>query len=293
MRRIALASCAELPGWEVDDRPLQLALGALGAAVQTPPWDADLDWRQYDAVIPRTTWDYMERREQFVTWARHVASVSQLFNPAEVIAWNTDKRYLLDLERAGVPIAPTVWARPGERLDVAAQMRARGWRRGFLKPAVGATARETLRFNADRAGIAIAQQHLDRMTKTETMMLQPYLERVETEGELSGVFFDGQLSHCVRKIPVPGDYRVQDDFGAADRPDTLDDDAKALCEKALAAVPTSQQPLLYARVDMLWDDAGRLLLTELEVTEPSLFFRHSPMAGRRLAEALWRRLDAG
>ena len=48
------------------------------------------------------------------------------------------------------------------------------------------------------------------------MMLQPYLETVETEGELSALYFDGVFSHGVRKIPVPGDYRVQDDFGASD-----------------------------------------------------------------------------
>ena len=98
-----------------------------------------------------------------------------------------------------------------------------GWQRGFLKPVVGATARETLRFVCNDEGLAQAQSHVDRLLPNEGLMLQPYLESVETDGELSALYFDGEYSHGVRKVPVPGDYRVQDDFGASDEPYTFSD----------------------------------------------------------------------
>jgi hypothetical protein len=107
------------------------------------------------------------------------------------------------------------------------------------------------------------------------------------------------LSHAVRKVPVAGDYRVQDDWGAHDEPTVLEPEALAVCEQTLAGVAASflergwdvELPLLYARVDLLRDDAGRHVLNELELVEPSLFFRHGPAAAQTLTRALLRRLS--
>jgi glutathione synthase/RimK-type ligase-like ATP-grasp enzyme len=183
--------------------------------------------------------------------------------------------------------------------DLTAAVRERGIRRGFLKPLVAANARGTLRFDTtDAKQLAAAQVHLERMTERVDMMLQPYLDSVEREGELSAIFFDGALSHACRKVPVAGDYRVQDDHGAHDEPVVLEDEALAVCERTLAGMAACferrgwdiAQPLLYARVDLLRDDGGRWVLNELEVVEPSLFFRHGPAAAHVLARALLRRL---
>jgi hypothetical protein len=244
----------------------------------------------------------MERRDAYVAWAGHVAAVSRLFNPPGVVGWNTDKRYLQQLAQGGVPVAPTVWLPRGSRADVAALLAERGWRRAFLKPLVGATARETLRFDADPSGIARAQAHLDRLLPVEGMMLQPYLARVETEGERSAVFFEGTgggptFSHSVVTVPVPGDYRVQDDFGARDAAVELTADERALAEAVVARVwrpglwpGEAGERLLYARVDLLRGDGGESYVTELELVEPSLFFRHAPRAAEVLAAALLGRL---
>ena len=124
-------------------------------------------------------------------------------------------------------------------------------------------------------------------------MLQPYRESVETEGELSLVVVDGEATHGVRKIPVPGDYRVQDDFDASDVPhEFAADERAALLEVVVAAERELAMPtgsLLYARVDVLRAPDGGLDLNELELVEPSLFFRHRAAAAERLAEALLRR----
>ena len=144
-----------------------------------------------------------------------------------------------------------------------------------------------MRFDAGDATLTEAQRHLDRLLQAEEMMLQPYVEQVERDGEWSAIFIDGDYSHGVRKVPVAGDYRVQDDFGASDMPATFTDDELALARSIVDAVDAD---LLYARVDFLRDADGELRLTELELVEPSLFFRHAPEAAAKLADALVRRI---
>ena len=299
MTKVALPNCSNLPDWEVDDYPFHRALEALNIEWSRPVWDdPDVDWSAFDGILIRTTWDYQEKEPTFVSWARRASTASKFFNPTEVITWNTKKTYLRDLEEAGARLTPTRWLNQGESVDVAAMMRELGWQRGFLKPVVGATARETLRFMSNKEGLAQAQSHVDRLLPNEGLMLQPYLESVETDGELSALYFDGEFSHGVRKVPVPGDYRVQDDFGASDEPYTFTDGevgALGLILKALDAVLHSkfqqEEPLLYARIDVLRDGNGGLYLNELELVEPSLFFRHSEESPGRLAQALKRRLS--
>lgn len=295
--RIAIATCRDLPEWEVDDHPFHAALLDRGVGFERPAWDDPcVNWADFDAVLIRTTWDYMERVDEFVAWAERVAGTTRLFNPLPVVQWNTRKTYLRELEAAGVRIAPTEWLDKDQPVDVPDLLQRRGWTRAFIKPVVGATARETLRFASDATGLEAANQHLRRTLARESMMMQPYLEAVETEGELSALFFDGRLSHGVRKVPVDGDYRVQDDFGAHDEPHRFTD---AEVELATGIVRTARahleldEPLLYARVDFLRDPDGTLLLNELELVEPSLFFRHDPDSPARLAQALLRRLEGG
>jgi hypothetical protein len=298
--RIALATCRLLPDHERDDLSLLAALRELGVSVEQPIWDDPaVAWQAFDAVLIRTSWDYQEKHPQFVAWAERVGSSTTLFNPAPLVAWNTHKQYLRELEQHGVPLADTVWFAAGQAHDLADSVRARGITRGFLKPLVGANARNTLRFDAkDVAALEHAQAHLARLTRSVDMMLQPYLASVEREGELSAIFFDGSLSHAVRKVPAAGDYRVQDDFGAHDEPTVLEPEVLAVCEQTFAGMAACVRqrgwdialPLLYARVDLLRDDAGRWVLNELEVVEPSLFFRHGPEAAHTLARALLLRL---
>jgi hypothetical protein len=290
--RIALATCRDLPDWEVDDAPLHRALVAHGVALSQPSWDAaGVDWGAFDAVLIRTTWDYWHRRADFVAWAEHVAVCSQLHNPAAVVRWNTDKRYLRQLSDCRVPIAPTVWLERGQAVDLGALVASRGWSRGFIKPVVGASASDTCRFSAD--DVVDAQAHLDALLLRQGAMVQPYLARVERDGERSAIFIDGAHSHSVEKRPVPGDYRVQDDYGATDHPCQLSGAELQAAATALAATERLlglTAPLLYARVDFLCGDDGAVYLNELELVEPSLFFRHAPTAAEALADALLRRV---
>lgn len=284
---LALATRSDLPTWEVDDRRFHDALARAGVPFERPVWDDPaVDWRRYGAVLIRTTWDYQDKLPAFRAWAARAAAATRLFNPEPVVAWNVHKSYLRELAAAGVPQAPTRWLDRGAAVDVAALVRAAGWREGFLKPCVGATARETLRFGADADGLRRAQAHVDRLLPHEDLMLQPFLPAVLGRGEWSAIFVDGVVTHCVRKVPAPGDYRVQDDFGAKDEPYAPSAAERALAAQAMAVVERRFGRLLYGRTDFLWQDDGSCVLTELELVEPSLFFRHGPQAADALVAAL-------
>ena len=297
--RIAMATCTSLPDWEVDDQPLHDALQQHGVEVEHPVWnDKSIDWSSFDACVIRTTWDYTDQRDEFVQWARMAASHTCLYNPAATIEWNTCKSYLKDLAECGIATIPTCWLEAGSSPDLAELMMAQGWTRGFLKPRIGATARGTCRFNIDDHSLEEAMSHLDTMLSNEHMMLQPYLDSVESLGEWSAIVIDGELTHAVRKIPRPGDYRVQDDFGATDETHTPTPDELAMVHetiKVLHAHPEwtghGQAPLLYARLDYLKMD-GRSLLNEVELVEPSLFFRHAPDSAVAFARAIVSRCRA-
>jgi len=283
--KIALPTCSNLPDWEVDDRPLHEALRGRRATVERPVWDdPSVDWASYDAALIRTTWDYQEKLPAFLDWAARASAVTRLLNPLSVVRWNTRKVYLRDLEADGAHITPTVWLEAGSTVDLPAVLAEQGWERAFLKPVVGATARETLRF--DTGSVAKAEAHLARLLPSEGMMLQPYMARVETEGEFSAIVIDGRVTHCVQKVPVAGDYRVQDDFGASDGPVTLSSAELNFATEVMAMAQARFADLLYARVDFLRDADGRACLNELELVEPSLFFRHGPDAPGLLADAL-------
>jgi glutathione synthase/RimK-type ligase-like ATP-grasp enzyme len=295
--RLALPTYARHPAWEVDDHPLHRALRACGATVEVPIWDdPDVQWSSYDLVLIRTVWDYHQKLPQFRAWAHAVAAQTALHNPASVVDWNTDKTYLQRLAAEGVPVAPTAWLPQGSAPpDLDALLAGAGWSRALLKPVVGASSSDTLRVRPGEG--AAAGRWLGSVLPRVGMMVQPYLRSVETQGETSVIFVDGEPCHGVRKVPVPGDYRVQDDHGAHDEPWDPPEDERALARAALAAAarlwPTPDgRPLLYARVDMLRDDAGDPVLVELEVVEPSLFLRHGPATAERLAAAALARAGA-
>ena len=59
-------------------------------------------------MVVRSTWDYLDHLEEFRAGSTGWARSGPLHNPAPGrSAWNLDKRYLLDLAAAGVPVIPT------------------------------------------------------------------------------------------------------------------------------------------------------------------------------------------
>ncbi len=156
----------------------------------------------------------------------------------------------------------------------------------FLKPVIGADASGTLRFTADANGLKTAMKHMKKHLKHSAMMLQPFLPSVSDAGELSVIYVGEQLSHAVIKKPKAGDYRVQDTFGGVDFPYQLSTDEQSVAERCMAFLWQRFGSLCYARLDFLRDFSGQWVLNEVELIEPSLFFRHKPHSADVFAETV-------
>lgn len=283
---VALATCSKVPNLAPDDRLLLIALHKRGLTAAPVVWDVqDFDWSRVRLCVLRSTWDYSTRREAFLSWAESVAAVTQLWNPIEIVRWNTHKSYLRSLAERGVRVVPTVWLDAGSRTNLAELMSARGWTDAVVKPAVSASARNTIRVSTHSS--TAAQAHLDRLLAVEDAMVQPFLSAVESEGELSVIFIEDEFSHAVSKRPSAGDYRVQDDFGGRDACVAPTHAELRFAEQTLRA---ARYDTLYARVDIIRGEDNALYLVELELVEPSLFLNHSPESVRRLANSIRARL---
>lgn len=282
--RVALATAADQEPTDQDDEPLLAALAAAGHLPSLLVWDDPTSrWEEQDVVVVRTAWDYHLKREAFLDWAARVATVTRLYNPVEVLRWNTHKSYLLELEERGAPVVPTAWTAQGDQVDLAALARARSWDDVVLKPAVGAGGHRVERVAPD-GGQAV----LDRLLAEGDALVQPYLDSVTTTGELSVILLAGEVSHAVRKVPAPGGLLVQIEHGGAYEPlPDVPPDAAAL---ARWVVEATGHDLLYARVDLVVDAVGTWQVAELEVTEPGLFLHLVPGSAERFCAALEDRL---
>ncbi|HEX6870784.1 MAG TPA: hypothetical protein VF163_06780 [Micromonosporaceae bacterium] len=288
--RVALVTCADLADLDPDDRLLLAPLAERGVAAQPVVWDdPDADWSAYDLVVLRSPWDYVQRRDAFVAWAIRVA---RLANPADVVAWNTDKRYLGELAAAGVPVVPTSWVAPADPWILP---ESGEW---VIKPAISAGSKDTGRYLADDPDHrALAAAHVARLQAAgRLVMVQPYLAGVDHHGETALLFLGGAYSHAIRKgAMLDGPDHGVDGLYRAEEIITREPSAaeRAVAAAALAAVPGGADRLLYARVDLLPGPDGEPLLIELELTEPSLFLGTSPDAVDRFADAIAARAALG
>ncbi|HSM13731.1 MAG TPA: hypothetical protein VLA66_06655 [Thermoanaerobaculia bacterium] len=285
---IALVTCAELPDLDPDDRPLAAALRASGLSVEIAVWDSpDFDWASARLALLRNPWDYFHRLDEFLAWGERVAAVSRLQNPLDAVRWNLHKRYLVELDRLGAPVVPTVLVERGGELGLGALVRERGWGRVVVKPAVSADSWRTLVVDAE--GLAEGQAHLDDLAAERDVLVQPFLDSVESEGERCLVFLDGAYSHAIRKNSLTRGGRW------AGLPEgvavTAEADELEAARAVLARIPFGD--LLYARVDLVRDGGGRPRLLELELVEPTLFLTTSPAGLERLVGAIGRRLARG
>ncbi len=282
--RIAFATSDAHPLLTPDDLLAVAALRADGVHVEPAIWsEPTVRWADFDAVVVRSTWDYHHRAEVFRNWIDQLELTKALvWNPASVLRWNMQKTYLRDLDRAGVPVVPTLWLSKGSVVDAAALMAERRWLDAVIKPVVSATAFRTWRVSRDEAAGGEAAARLRELLTTGDVMIQPFIAEIEREGEWSLMFIDGTFSHAVRKRPTAGDFRMQAEFGGTSVAEAPPPGVVGAAERVLAAAP---RPWLYARVDGIDTSAGFVLL-ELEMLEPSLFLGTSDSAVDRFARAI-------
>lgn len=256
---------------EEDAAPLRRA----GLTVEARSWAGSEDLAYFDLVLPLLTWGYHRAGP---AWAAAVSGWQErgvrLQNPASVLRWNADKLYLGRLAGRGAPVVPTRYV---ERISDAAlhdAAAAFGTDALVAKPQVSASAWQTIRWSPGAARDG---------GPDGAAMIQPFLPAILSEGEISLIYIAGAFTHAIRKRPQPGDFRVQPEFDSIITPHAPAPDELAAAQAILAAV---DEALLYARIDLARDAAGRVLLMELELVEPDLYFQHDPESGGAFARAV-------
>ena len=242
-----------------------------------------MNWARFASAVIRSTWDYHLEPERYAVWLRRCARDGvNLWNRPATVLENMNKRYLADLAGAGVEVVAMEYLERGQPQSVRAILERRGWHQVVVKPAVSASAFGTWRTSIERADVD--QARLDREVAERSLLVQPFVDEIVSQGEWSLVFFGGEYSHAILKRPAAGDFRVQEELGGhavpAEPPSAVIEQARAI----LGRVPA---PLLYARVDGV-ERNGRFVLMEVEINEPFLYIGSSPGAAARLADAIVR-----
>ncbi|MGA9418746.1 MAG: hypothetical protein WBV40_06305 [Candidatus Cybelea sp.] len=280
-----LVTCELVPELDSDDRLLLRELKKRGLSVSIGVWsDPRVDWSASRLCVLRSTWDYHQRHRDFMTWIERVSSLTVLRNDPQLLRWNAHKSYLRELERFGVPIVPTEWLPQGDRATLEELRQKRGWPEIVLKPALGAAAHDVTHVRGDAASLAAGATRLNCLLVKTDVLVQPYLKAVVEYGERALIFLRGRYSHAVVKKPFDTVLIV----GGATSLIEATAEEIAVAIQATAALPRAP---LYARIDLLRDDAGGVRVSEVELIEPGLYFAAHQPAVRDFADAVVAELE--
>lgn len=257
---------------------LRPAMQARGMSLHDIAWDdPQNDWASFDLAIVGTTWDYWDRVPEFFATLEKIESVTPLYNPSALVKWNSRKTYLKELEAKGAKLIPTEWIETANEAAVRAAFDALQTDDLVIKRQIGAGASGQHRLK--RGDPIPAMPH--------PMMAQGFVPSIQSEGEFSFIFIDGEFCHCLIKRAVQGDYRIQSIYGGKEEAVTPPAEDLAAAKAIISVMDT---PPLYGRVDMVRGDDGQLLLMELELIEPYLYPIEGPELGERMAAAVVKRL---
>lgn len=286
--RLAMATCSLFPSVYPDDVNFVEALQRLGVQPTFCIWnDPAMDWTAFDAVLIRTLWDYFQHHAAFLGWLDKLDQLGlPTINDTRLIRWNSEKRYLLDLEQQGIPIIPT---RVAHGVDLPGVLSSMPGHDVVIKPTVSGGAWHTLR---GTVGSVDFQQALAELPTHLDYLVQPFVPEIASNGEWSLLYFAGSYSHAVIKHPASGDYRVQEQHGGTAIQSVPDAAVVSAANDALAAaVLLGHREQAYARVDGVVVD-GQFRIMELELIEPLLHLAIRPEAAERFAAHIVDRLQA-
>ncbi|GAB5496363.1 MAG: hypothetical protein Phyf2KO_14430 [Phycisphaerales bacterium] len=274
---VSLVTCRVMPEPDPDQQLMLDLLQEAGLDVSLEAWDDEsVEWSRFDLCVLRSTWDYHERPDEFVRWCQGASDVTRLENSVDVVRWNIHKAYLLELESNGLPIVPTAILSQGDMRRLQDVCSEQGWDDVVVKPCVSAGSANTQRFRIGE--FDEGERFLRELASTRDVMIQPFMRSVETGGERAAVMIGGELTHAIEKAP-----RFHDDDESVSEATQVTDTEREMLESALKCVPGE---VLYARLDTMKGNDGELLISELEVIEPSLFLLQSERAQRAFVRAI-------
>jgi glutathione synthase/RimK-type ligase-like ATP-grasp enzyme len=281
---IVLATCRAWPELGASDRVLADALERRGWRVEAAPWNGPFaPFARASAVVIRATWDYHHALDEYRVWLDRLDS-THTFNAPRLVRWNLEKTYLHELAARGVRVPPSVV------VDADAEAIAGALDRlhlvdAVIKPTVGASGVAVERVSRGREADTLSR--LRSVTRSAKLLVQEFVPEV-TAGEVAGVFLGGLFSHGLRRVPTPGEFRVNSQYGGRMEASTLNGATVAAMMRIVDLLP--HEPL-YARIDGVCRDEGFLLM-EVEVNEPGLGLHLAPASGERFAAALLDHLRA-
>lgn len=280
--KIALVTSLESPKLSDGEKLLYSNLQTNEYITSEVAWDdKNIDWTAFDVVILRACWDYHKRIDEFKQWIESLEKNSvNLWNPINIIKWNIDKHYLIELQEKRVSIIPTFIFNKGGIADLSSIPEINVWGEIIIKPCVGASAWGVSKFNTNN--LPVAQQYLNDLITTSDVIVQRFMPQISSEGEYSFMFFNKKYSHTALKRPSILDFRTQPHFGGSE---IAVEPPLELITQAQKIVDSIESPLLYARVDGVVEN-GILMLMELELTEPYLFFELGPQSTDLFIESI-------
>lgn len=286
MKQCAFLTLGERGDFVIDDEHAIEPLADLGWQVSTVSWrQTDRPWSDFDAVVIRSTWDYWYDVAAFLDELARIDRQTRLANPLDLVHWNLAKTYLRDLQGKGLGVVSTAWLDGLTPADVPADVLACAKHLDsddlVIKPVVGANGQDAFRLSPRDDPQRLRE--IAALFRGRACMVQPFMRNVLEEGEYSLFFFGGVYSHAILKVPAVGEFRSQEERGAAIH--SIQPEPKLLASGRAALAALAPAPL-YARVDFIRDGAGDFKVMELELIEPSLYLRTDPGAPGRFAEAI-------
>ena len=265
-----------------EDKLLKKELELLGLNVIIKDWKSKkFDWSKAEYAIFRSTWDYFDNFKLFSNWLEKNKYEIKFINSLEIIKWNLDKVYLLELQEKGINIAPTILIKKNQPTTLKKLFEDTGWKEAVLKPTVSGAARHTYRIN--RNSYNDYEEIFKGLICNEDFLFQEFIKNIISKGELSLIVIGGKYTHAVKKTAKKGDFRVQDDHGGKVEVYYASDKEIEFAEQCINLC--LEMPL-YARVDIAYDNNNELSLVELELIEPELWFRNNKKSAELLAKEI-------
>ncbi|WRS29291.1 glutathione synthetase [Actinomycetaceae bacterium MB13-C1-2] len=294
--KVTLATAATLPDLYPDEAGLLDAMAERGMDPQIKIWnDPNVDWNDAGIVVVRSVVDYARDRKSFLEWA---SGIPRILNSYDVLTWNSDKHYLQELAKRGLPTITTTWVGADKHYNKH-QVHSRFPAFGdfVLKPTVSSGVRDIGRYSTDsiEARQAAIAQAMDLLGNGRDIMIQRYEEAVDIHGEMSMVFFNGMLSHVVQKGALLNPAQVTDEriketyvqaTEARDQELRWAEQIHSVVHDYVRERTGRDEQFLFNRVDIVPDGNGSFLVMELAMVDADLYLDSTPTAIRNFADAI-------
>ena len=265
-----------------EDNLLKTELEKLGLRVTKKSWNSlDFNWSETRFSIFRSTWDYFDKFRDFKTWLEKVKEETTFINSYELINWNLDKSYLIELNKKGINIPTSEVITKEDNLTLESLFKKYDFNEAIIKPTISGAARET--YKISKNNFHKYEKKFFNLKSKEDIIFQEFLCNIVSKGEISLIFIGENYTHAVKKIAKEGDFRVQDDHGGRVEVYNATKEEILFAQNCLRKCPTLP---IYSRVDIIYDNENEISLGEMELIEPELWFRNNKVAAKLLASEI-------